>query len=149
MNAVVRMCEESTVYLPSFPVADKGLLELEYASMGATRWKKFVSNAGNSGEESIRRTMLLGNNTSSAELYLIPGGRFLLMLDAETLSIWDLLDCHETICPVDKEREPIAIVNLPLPNCNSFTTHRTPDGSGIRIVIMTHYIAAIGDSDIE
>jgi len=31
----------------------------------------------------------------------------------------------------------------------SFTTHRTPDGSGIRIIIMTHYLPLFGDSDID
>ena len=149
MKAVARMCEENTAHLPSFPVADMGLLELEYASMGVTRWKKFVSDTTNAGKGSLSafRERRLGNNVISAQPYLIPGGRFLLMLNAGRLSMWDLLDIHEASGSADTDKQPIASVDTL--ECNSFTAHPTPDGSGIIIITVTYTNFTGGDTDIR
>lgn len=145
MKAVGRMCEENTAHPSSFPVMDMGLLDLEYASMGVTRWRKLVSDTANAGKGSLPafRVRRLGNDVTSAQPYLIPGGRFLLMLNAGRLSVWDLLDIQEASDPADTDRQPITSVDS---ECNSFTAHPTPDGSGIIIITVTY---AGGDSDIR
>lgn len=149
MKAVARMCEENTAHPSSFPVADMGLLELEYASMGVTRWKKLVSDTANAGKGSLSafRVRRLGNNVASAQPYLIPGGRFILMLNAGRLSMWDLLDIHEASGPADMDRQPIASVDSL--KCSSFTAHPTPDGSGIIIITVTYNGFPGGDTDIR
>jgi len=148
----MRMCEENTAHPSSFPIADMGLLDLEYASMGATRWKKLVSDTGNAGKGllsafRVRRIRNEPNDILSAQLYLIPGGRFLLTLHAGSLLIWDLLDIHEASDPADMDRQPMATVGSI--QCNSFMAHPTPDGSGIIIITVTYIGFPAGDTDIR
>lgn len=63
-------------------------------------------------------------------------GAFLLMLNTGSLSIWDLLDIQEATDPANMDRQPIASVDSF--DRSSFTTHPTPDGSGIIIITTTH-----------
>jgi len=143
----MRMCKENTAHPSSFPIADMGLLDLEYASMGVTRWKKLVSDTGNAGKGPLSafrvRTIRTDNDILSAQLYLIPGGRFLLMLHAGSLLIWDLLNIPEASDPADMDRQPMATVDSF--QCSSFMAHPTPDGSGIIIITVTY----AGDTEIR
>ncbi|KIM42176.1 hypothetical protein M413DRAFT_70465 [Hebeloma cylindrosporum] len=144
MKAVVQLCQENAVHPSSFPVARMSLLALEYASMGVMRWKRLVSDTGSSGKKGLlspfREMSLRHDFLSSAELFLVPGGRFLLILNAGRLSIWDLLDIHEpTACPGDIQ--PIASID-----CHSFTSHPAPEGSGILIITIT--INNVSETDL-
>ena len=138
MKAVARMCEENTAHHSSFPVTDMSLLDLEYASMGVTRWSKLISDTAKAGKGllSASRVRRLGNDITSAQPYLIPGGRFLIMLNEGCLSMWDLLDIHEASGPADVDERPIASVDSL--DCGSFIAHPTPDGSGIIIITVTY-----------
>ncbi|KIM42307.1 hypothetical protein M413DRAFT_10483 [Hebeloma cylindrosporum] len=146
MKAVTRMCEENTALPSSFPIPDMSLLELEYASLGVTRWKKLVIDAQNEGQGSLSavRDISLGNDDiQSAQPYLVPGGRFLLTLTPGRFSIWDLYNIHEAS---GADRQPIAGFDS---ECGSFTAHPTPDGSGIIIITVTYHNFTVEDVDIR
>ncbi|KAF4616475.1 hypothetical protein D9613_008439 [Agrocybe pediades] len=131
IKAVERMCYENTVYLPSYVVHDMGIRELEHAAMAPRRWELLTKSGLTSLEEPIpvsaSRTINIPDHLSEPHrLFLIPGGRFLLVLQHKHLTLWDLAV------------EPIEPLHSVPTNCYTFTTHMSYDGrSALRILTIT------------
>ncbi|KAF8970144.1 hypothetical protein BDZ97DRAFT_1641537, partial [Flammula alnicola] len=99
VDALQRMCDENTIYSYSYPTEGVSLLELEYTCMAPERWARLARKHTSIVEEvPSHMTRILTpphprtpqNIDSPDQLYLIPGGRFLVTLLRSHLSIWDL-----------------------------------------------------------
>ncbi|KAF8799695.1 hypothetical protein BYT27DRAFT_7119639 [Phlegmacium glaucopus] len=109
------------------------LLELEYAVLGPERWVCAIAKA-----HSQNLTLLPTYKTHKpfrppgyfsalcSQIFLIPGGRYLLTLCREVVAIWDLLDASKS------PTEPLATISG---SCRYFTAYPTSDGLGIRVCV--------------
>ncbi|KAF8189349.1 hypothetical protein BJ912DRAFT_379127 [Pholiota molesta] len=148
INALKKMCLENTVYLHSYPVADMSIPELEYAASTPERWNRYIRK--HKGEKDftpspLMRTLLnpddywhpsnLAHSLTFAileQLYLVPGGRFLVTLSQSRIYVWDLGIAGIT----EPKSEPISEI----PSQGQwFSTHPSLDGEGLRIITSDQY----------
>ena len=131
INALMRMCFENCIITASFSVSKLSLLELEYAAMGPERWAVAMARAHSKKlaflpPYKIYKPFRPPNYLSSLcpQIFLIPGGRYLLTLCQEVIAIWDLLDTSGS------PTEPLATISG---SFQTFTVSPTSDGLGVRV----------------
>ncbi|KAF8802153.1 hypothetical protein BYT27DRAFT_6771427 [Phlegmacium glaucopus] len=139
VDALHRVCHDNTLFLPSFPIPDMTVLELEHAAMAPRRWIElcaaFQKQHPNSGAKLCARTTRIINNPLAAmadnpEIFIVPGGRYLISQSSRGIFIWDLgytssADC-KLIASVGREG-----------GSHICTVQATPDGLGL-IIFSSH-----------
>lgn len=146
LNTLRRVCVTNSVYAPSFPLTEMTLLELEHAAVLPSLWRSIGSATDKSvpgGDDEqwfcgARRTISLGGaklklkhgwNTSSRDLFLVPGGRYLIHFCDDRISLYDL--GHTPHSPLlDHAR-----VEAQLEYGGIYLVHPSPDGSALRIFL--------------
>ena len=93
MAALHRVCLDNTLFLPSFPVPDMSVLELERAAMAPRRWIELCSafqkqHSDDSGEMLHQQTTRAIKDVVGT-LFIVPGGRYLVTA-GYSLLVWDL-----------------------------------------------------------
>lgn len=138
LNALMRMCFKNCAITHSFPVSKMSRLELEYAAMGPERLVAAMTKAHSQQltflpPSKVHMPLRPSTFLSSlcTQIFLVPGGRYLLTLCRGVIAIWDLLNTSEF------PTEPLATV----PGYSQyFTANPSSDGLGIRLCV-TKYIA--------
>ena len=109
MDALHRVCFDNTLFLPSFPIPDMTVVELEHAAMRPRRWiefctafeKQHLNDSGAGPRPSttriIERPPVAQMNLNS-DLFIVPGGRFLVGHSNHGIFIWDLGYTSSTDC---------------------------------------------------
>ena len=137
--ALHRVCLDNTLFLPSFPISDMSDLELENAAMGPRRWIElcgaFERQHLNDPSARLRpRATRIINAIEvdyiSNDLFIVPGGRYLVTFSHTSISVLDLgytssVDC-KLIASVGLEGERHGY--------NTCMVQATPDGMGLTIV---------------
>ena len=111
MSKVKAICEEDTLFLPSFPLERLSVKELEAVASGPIRFASLMKRHGGTNAQMDRMAVsrqlprherILTFDVSGFEdlpedmssdvpnLYLIPGGRFLVLDWRNVLQLWDL-----------------------------------------------------------
>jgi len=137
IKALDRMCSENTVYFPSFRTDEMDVQELECATMAPKRWENLIKSRESSFEEPIPsfttgKINIPASLDEPERLYLVPGGRFLVVLQEYHLTLWDLGSFSGTL-------DEILPIHSIYSDCYSFTTHMSSDGpsSTLRILAIT------------
>jgi len=137
INALERMCFENTVYLPTFPATDMSLRDLEYATLSPVscelmaRSGMLSARASHTIDISSIQPIVDSLPDSPSGSYLIPGGRYLILLQHNRLTLWDL--GHVSGSTFHMKDGSCQLVASVVTNCVSFTAHPSPDGLTIRI----------------
>ena len=106
------ICEEDTIFLPSFPLEHLSVKELEAVASGPIRFASLMKRHGRSKAQMdqiattepqmprYERTLTFDVSSLQSlpqnllfnipKLYLIPGGRFLVLSSRNVLQLWDL-----------------------------------------------------------
>ena len=95
LAAFHRMCFDNTLFQPSFPIPDMSNLELEQAATAPHRWIELCGTfkeqlPGDPRAILCPRTTRSIKNVAKSYLFLVPGGRYLVVAGSEGLSVWDL-----------------------------------------------------------
>ncbi|KAF8899792.1 hypothetical protein CPB84DRAFT_1779995 [Gymnopilus junonius] len=151
LKLVERMCQDNTVYRHSFPTDDMSVLELEYATMSPKKWESLALKSESLEEElpsfatNIIRPEYFSNDAEPEDLYLVPGGRFLIILQRGYLYLWDL-GYISAIGSARSEMKEIARIQT---DCSSYTVHASPDGSALRILAVSYEPEAFTKYDYD
>ncbi|EDR03747.1 uncharacterized protein LACBIDRAFT_306762 [Laccaria bicolor S238N-H82] len=131
LNAVRRMCRRHGVFAPSFPLEDMSITELEHASLCPSRLSSLIHN-----DIPLRSfvTRILEPRTPTdsegdlccSSVFLIPGGRFLVVDSAHGICLWDL-GIHGGKAP---KFRPVAVI----PDVMLLCCGPTQDGLGIILI---------------
>ncbi|KAF5338639.1 hypothetical protein D9611_012753 [Ephemerocybe angulata] len=97
--ALSRLCEMQGIMEDTFPIDDMSDRELEHA---ATAPYKFLGLFGDKREGYDLRpasmwTLGFPGPSSIAEVFLVPGGRFLFLQENQMISLWDLGYCANSL----------------------------------------------------
>jgi hypothetical protein len=136
--ALHRVCFDNVLFLPSFPIYDMSDLEIEKAAMGPRRWIELCSayekQSLNDPAAILRpRTTRIIDHLfatevyfDSTDLFIVPGGRYLVSCSPNDISVLDLGYTSSADCKL------IASV---VPEGGSYTcmVQTTPDGTGLAI----------------
>ena len=95
LAAFRRMCFDNTLFQPSFPIPNMSNLELEQAVTAPHRWIELCGTFKEQHPDDPRailcpRTTRSIRNVAKSYLFLVPGGRYLVVAGSEGLSVWDL-----------------------------------------------------------
>ena len=98
LAALHRVCVDNTLFLPSFPTSDMSDLELEKAAMGPRRWidlcGTFKKQNPSDPDAILRlrttRTLRDASMLLMPYIFLVPGGRYLVIAGNKGLFVWDL-----------------------------------------------------------
>ena len=108
--ALRRVCFENTLFLPSFPISDMSVSEIEKAAMGPCRWIELCStleeqDLDNNGVILRPRSTRIINDSFPTEVdfdnnlhFLVPGGRYLVSYTPGSISVLDLGYASSTNC---------------------------------------------------
>ena len=100
MAALHRVCLDNTLFLPSFPISDMSDLELEEAAIAPTRWielcgafeKEYLNDLGATLRP--RKTKIINDSLvtyiASSKIFIVPGGRYLVVSSYHGISVLDL-----------------------------------------------------------
>ncbi|KAJ7485798.1 hypothetical protein FB451DRAFT_1231091 [Mycena latifolia] len=98
IQALRSLCAEKNIFLPSFPISEMTLPQLEHAATAGLRFlarmrREFTSSPF-SGTLRPFSTRILSSAASATECFkntiLVPGGRFLLTSCGKNVRIWDV-----------------------------------------------------------
>ncbi|KDR72559.1 hypothetical protein GALMADRAFT_252689 [Galerina marginata CBS 339.88] len=142
LKALERMCNDNTVYPYSFPTDKLTLLELEYAVMAPQKWEHLALSHQEEEMPSFATYTLQPQYHPNARrshhqlerLYLIPGGRFLILVQRGYLTLWDLGYISAIGAFRRTKIKPIAQIPCA---CGSYAVHSSPDKSALRIFTIT------------
>ncbi|KAF5338877.1 hypothetical protein D9611_008794 [Ephemerocybe angulata] len=92
------VCHRHSIFLPSYPIDDMSLTELQRAALGPYRWARLLKRKANPSirTESTRLLKPLKENNHPLGVapnslqFLVPGGRFLFIAQRHSLDLWDL-----------------------------------------------------------
>ena len=98
LAALHRVCLDNTLFLPSFPIHDMSVLELEQAAIAPRRWIELCGgfkkqHPGDFGEMLCPRTTRIIMDVAMRPmpyLFLVPDGRYAVVAADERLFVWDL-----------------------------------------------------------
>ena len=139
MTALCRVCLDNTLFLPSFPIPDMSDLELEQAAIAPCRWRELCAtferqHLNDPGVILCPRTTrtikdslpTVVNYPTITDLFIVPGGRYLVSTSPDGIFVWDLgytssADC-KLIASVGREGGSFC--------CQ---VQATPDGMGLTI----------------
>ena len=106
LAALHRVCLDNTLFLPSFPIPDMSDLELEQAAIAPHRWIQLCGvfkkqQPGDPGAILCPRTTRVIRDVaklSMQNLFLVPGGRYLVVTTCNRLFLWDLGHVSNAYC---------------------------------------------------
>ena len=149
--ALHRVCLDNTLFLPSFPISDMSDLELERSAMAPRRWielcdafkKQHINDFGTLPLRPVRNINLNAltatpkHDHARTQLFLVPGGRYLVTSSPEALSVLDL-GCTSLENADSADCKLIATVRLEdryfYRTC---VVQATPDGMGL-VIFLSH-----------
>jgi hypothetical protein len=142
LAALHRVCVDNTLFLPSFPIPDMSDLELEQAAIAPHRWLHLCGvfkkqHPGDPGAILRPRTTRfimsvdMWANGTGPMLFLVPGGRYVVVVANECLFVWDLGYVSNAYCTL------IASVGLEFDYFDElvFMVLATPDKMGLIILV--------------
>jgi hypothetical protein len=110
------------------------VLSLEYAATGPDRFLR--TKAGRSGFLIARSHRIIPSKGNEfRQIYLVPGGRYLVTLAAISLAVWDL---GIPGYPLAEARTNTPISTIPIPVAQSdarMNIHPSEDGKGLTILL--------------
>ena len=138
--ALHRVCFDNTLFLPSFPIPEMSDLEIEKAAMGPRRWielcgayeKQVFFNDGRPAQLLPRTTRIIDDlfdtkvDFDSTDLFLVPGGRYLVCSSPIDIFVLDLGYASSADCKLMASVEPEGGNKVSM-------VHTTPDGMGLAI----------------
>jgi hypothetical protein len=136
--ALHRVCLDNMLFLPSFPISDMSDLEIEKAVMGPRRWIElcgaYEKEHPNDPAAMLcpRTTRVVDDlfatevNFESADIFIVPGGRYLVRSSPDAISVLDLGYSSSSDCKL------IASV-VPEGGSDHCIVQATPDGMGLEI----------------
>ena len=136
-----RVCLDNTLFLPSFPMPDMSDLELEQASIAPHKWIELCGaskkqHPGDPGAILYPRTTRIIRDVAMPPmpyLFLVPGGRYLVVAANKRLFVWDLGYVSDAYCKL------IASGDIGLNGGShfesSYMVQATPDGMGLIILV--------------
>jgi hypothetical protein len=132
--ALHRVCFDNTLFLPSFPISDMSDLEIEKAAMGPRRWIElcgaYEKHHPNDPVAILcpRTTRVVDDlfATESSDIFIVPGGRYLVRSSPDAISVLDLGYSSSSDCKL------IASV-VPEGGSHARGVQATPDGMGLAI----------------
>ncbi|KAF8186898.1 hypothetical protein K438DRAFT_1973098 [Mycena galopus ATCC 62051] len=149
LNALRRVCEINSLFVPSFPYDEMSLSDLQRAATfgAAPRFaRRLYKHETNTTPASLapwswrifNPRVVKSSNVASEEpgvlklLELVPGGRFLIIATDTLVHLWDLGYSTKLIKP-----HALASIALLEPNCEpAISFLPTEDGTGIEVLIM-------------
>ena len=137
--ALHQVCLDNTLFLPSFPISDMSDLELENAAMGPRRWIELCGALERQHPNdpvavlwprAARIINAIEIDYTTTDLFIVPGGRYLVTSSHISISVLDLGYTSSVDCKL------IASVGLEggRHGCNTCMVRATPDGMGLIIV---------------
>ncbi|KAF5338976.1 hypothetical protein D9611_008800 [Ephemerocybe angulata] len=95
---LLSVCHQHSLFLPSYPIGDMALDELQRAALGPYRWARLIRRKGKRSVQRNASIRVLKPLKKSAHVlesadhlqFLVPGGRFLLTARWKSLFLWDL-----------------------------------------------------------
>jgi hypothetical protein len=130
-----QVCLDNTLFLPSFPIPSMSDLELEQAAIAPHRWIQLFKkqHPGDPGAILCPRTTRIVRDLairSKSYLFLVPGGRYLVVPTRNRLLVWDLGYVSNTYCTL------IASVGLEGDSSiRPLMVQATPDDMGLIILV--------------
>ncbi|KAF8152377.1 hypothetical protein B0H34DRAFT_114626 [Crassisporium funariophilum] len=145
IEALGRVCRDNMVFLPTFPISSMSDPELKRAATGPQRWIESLTSGKRDPDgvvcprkkqklhwKSVTGPIPVHTERSTVQaIYLVPGGRYLVMMMFDWLGVWDL--GVDTGNDMSSESKVLAYAQ-----CNvskAFCVHTTPDESGLRIFV--------------
>ena len=135
--ALHRVCLDNTLFLPSFPISDMSVFEIEKAAMGPRRWIELCEKQHLNDPAATlcpRATRIIDDSPFAAEvdyvsteIFIVPGGRYLVISAPESISVLDLGCTSNSNCKL------IASVEPPEGEYETCIVQATPDGMGLVI----------------
>ena len=120
--ALHRVCFDNTLFLPSFPISDMSVLELEKAAMAPRRWIEFCGAFEkqhlNDDPDAIlcprskrfikdSLKLVIKVDYSATEIFIVPGGRYLVCCSPNNgISVLDLDYTSNANCNLIASVEP-------------------------------------------
>ncbi|KAF8801581.1 hypothetical protein BYT27DRAFT_7341898 [Phlegmacium glaucopus] len=159
IHALNRICRENMLFLSTFPIAAMSVAELERAASTPLRWIALSSlkDRHNSKVLHPRRTRVIEDPLALImktlqlhdfrisrrlnDLYLVPGGRYLVTISPNCVGVWDLRYVSDGDMSDDEKPTMWA---TEINNVIGFRVHPTPDGLGIRILTYSYPISYTG-----
>ena len=142
MAALHRVCIENTLLVPSFPICDMSDLEIEKAAMGPSRWIELCSafekqdiNGNGVLRLNPRATRIIKEVQDAIDLFIVPGGRYVVCRSPKSISVLDLgytssSDC-KLIASVARPWDPYHLYE-------DFIVQATSDGMGLTIFVSSN-----------
>jgi hypothetical protein len=91
------ICHRHRLFLPSYPVDDMSLTQIQLAALGPYRWYRSIKRHHGLCEAGDDRMPLRPNSKTPVVVdpshkmrFLIPGGRFILTADNISIALWDI-----------------------------------------------------------
>ena len=161
----MRICHKNMLFLPSFSIPDMSVGQLERAATTPFRWialsslKDTKNNIPSHSTRRIRFDTLIrpmvddfqyleysdednddseGPGRRFLNLYLVPGGRYLVALGSQNISVLDLGCASDDDMSSDRRLARVWSIRVQHIACSSYAVHPTPDGLGIRILILLY-----------
>ncbi|KAF9479325.1 hypothetical protein BDN70DRAFT_932655 [Pholiota conissans] len=157
IEALRQICLANAIFLPTFPLDEMTVPELEHAAMAPYKWLAlgYVGDGSGTrtsvGTHRIRNLSPVEASLHSDEmdppeeddfevrsLFLVPGGRFLVTFSWRWICVWDLgfATPESSGSPIQNDTdvsEPIAKVKVDLHSMH--LVHASPDGQSLRIFV--------------
>ncbi|EDR03794.1 uncharacterized protein LACBIDRAFT_331240 [Laccaria bicolor S238N-H82] len=141
LNTLRRVCVANSVFAPSFPLTEMTLLELEHAAVVPSLWRSIGSAKHDDQPYRTKRTLrgptshgddgITTWGDTLSDLFLVPGGRYLILFFDHLMSVYDLGITPDTL--LDCNTRLLASVEIQFKWL--FLVHPSPDGSALRICV--------------
>lgn len=155
---LLSVCDTYGLFVPSYPMDEMGIAELQLASLGPHRWRSLVKSKAVPLQR-LDDAVPLPMKESSGELWhhwmaicLVPGGRYLAMINGSrsqrTLQLWDIgvpgkrpqtepiLLASTGIYPLASEYELFVCHHGP--SLRIATSHMTEDDTQLYVSSLSH-----------
>jgi len=118
--------------MPTFPIHDMSQPALEYAATGPER---FLRSAAKSILPKPRSHLTIQNDhLQPIEVFLVPGGRYLVTVSLSTVAVWDLgIPGYEST--ITQGMKPISTHPTNITRVGILLIHPTDDGRGLTILV--------------
>ncbi|KAF7763673.1 hypothetical protein Agabi119p4_8210 [Agaricus bisporus var. burnettii] len=132
IKALTDVCVENDVFLPTFPINSMTTEQLLRAATSPSRISAFLMR---NHEKTLVPTvhiildLELSEGDSTTTLYLVPGGRFIILLSSRTLQLWD----------VDGEKKLVASHCMGRYEKSTMSMQPTKDGMGLQLAIISFF----------
>lgn len=132
VNYLHDMCTANRLFLPTFPIAEMTISQLQYTVTAPARMLSLLTVPRKSNRDVLEPfqtcKLFFGKSSSLTGITLLPGGRFLVAGVGEDLGIWDLGISY----PVNLRTKPVVhFSNMALDKVLSVCP--THDGTAVRI----------------